>query len=251
MESSNSLKLVSLNLEGHKHLDLQVPFFRAQLPDVLCMQEVFESDFSFLKNELGMHGVFAPMCRHAHENGAEIFESWGVAILTKLSMPTMQARYYFGDPQIIHEFVNSVVSPQEHMNKVLMYADVLNSEGTRFSVGTTHFTWTPNGQSNDRQRQDLRALFKELEAIPEIVFCGDFNAPRGGEIFNAIAQRYKDNIPVHYTTSIDGNLHHKGQLEYMVDGLFSTSEYTVHNVCLESGVSDHCATVADIVRDKK
>lgn len=205
MENLNSLKLISLNLEGHKHLDLQVPFFLAQFPDVLCLQEVFEVDFEYLRSELGMEGGFAPMCLHEDENGE--FKPFGVAILTRLPIRSIQPHYYFGDPAVMYEYVSGSKNSQEELNKVLLHIILSGPHGSEFSVGTTHFTWTPDGEANDRQREDLWALFKILDGIPEFVLCGDFNAPRGGEIFAALAKKYADNIPAQYTTSIDGNIH--------------------------------------------
>ena len=55
----------------------------------------------------------------------------------------------------------------------------------------THFTWTPNAEVNEMQRQDLPTLFASLDRVPEFILCGDFNAPRGKEIFDTIATVYK------------------------------------------------------------
>ena len=81
------------------------------------------------------------------------------------------------------------------------------------------------------------------------VLAGDFNAPRGGEIFSHIAERYTDNIPPHYTTSIDGTLHRAGPIPFMVDGLFTTPSYRAKGVHLEFGVSDHAAVAATIEKN--
>ena len=67
-------------------------------------------------------------------------------------------------------------------------------------------------------------------------------------MFARIAKKYKDNIPPHYVTSLDRKLHRAGHLELMVDGLFSTSEYLLDHVELRSGVSDHCAIIAELSR---
>ena len=37
--------------------------------------------------------------------------------------------------------------------------------------------------------------------------------------FNRLAEKYKDNIPLEYKTSIDQNLHRVKGLQVMVDGL--------------------------------
>ncbi len=87
-----------------------------------------------------------------------------------------------------------------------------------------------------------------LDAEEGFVLCGDFNAPRGGEIFSELAARYRDNIPAQYTTSIDASLHRAGDLQLMVDGIFTTPEYQASSVLLHSGVSDHYAVTADITK---
>jgi endonuclease/exonuclease/phosphatase family metal-dependent hydrolase len=96
----------------------------------------------------------------------------------------------------------------------------------------------------------LKILLEFLKKnFKEIVFCGDFNAPRGGEIFSAFADRYKDNIPEKYKTSLDSS--HKGYGKpwwetTMVDGIFSTPRYIVKNVIFHKGLSDHQAVTAEI-----
>jgi endonuclease/exonuclease/phosphatase family metal-dependent hydrolase len=86
----------------------------------------------------------------------------------------------------------------------------------------------------------------EMLGQRSIILCGDFNAPRGREIFSRLAKRWHDNVPLHYVTSIDPKLHRAGPLQLMVDGVFSTTDYRVRNVVLHQGVSDHCAITADI-----
>jgi len=129
--------------------------------------------------------------------------------------------------------------------KVLTSVEI-EKGGATFRVATTHFTWSEKGEASDLQKEDLGKLFPLLEGLREFVLCGDFNAPRGRTTFDAIAAKYKDNIPLEYTTSIDGSMHRAGNLPYMVDGLFTTPEYQASNVALNSGVSDHLAITATI-----
>jgi len=60
---SPGLKLVSLNIEGSKHLDLVLSFLEREAPDVVCVQELFESDAPLFESRLGMEHAFAPICR--------------------------------------------------------------------------------------------------------------------------------------------------------------------------------------------
>jgi len=87
-----------------------------------------------------------------------------------------------------------------------------------------------------------------LETLGDFVLAGDFNAPRGKEIFSLLAERYTDNIPQKYTSSIDGTLHKAGPLPYMIDGIFSTPLYEVVDVEMVCGVSDHCAFKAFVTK---
>jgi endonuclease/exonuclease/phosphatase family metal-dependent hydrolase len=136
-------------------------------------------------------------------------------------------------------------STYNNLNRIVLAADI-QKDGRVFRIATTHLTWTPNGGPNGEQRRDAAALLHVLEGLSEFVLCGDFNAPRGGDIFSMLASRYKDNIPLQYTSSLDPNLHRAGQLGLMVDGIFSTSAYTVSAVKMVSGISDHCALVATV-----
>lgn len=238
------LKLISVNIEGHKHLDLVLPFLRTNNPDVVCLQEVHEPDFGMLANVLGMKGRFSPMTLMQLDRKTGPHIPLGIGICTSLPFSDVREQYYYGTRKKLHTFA-------EHTTTV--YSRALTSlvatkKGTAYTVGTTHFTWTANGLADAHQRRDIRALLRTLRQFPEIVFCGDFNAPRGGEIFGELARRYADNIPARYNTSIDGARHYGGPLAYMVDGLFTTPAYHAANVRLVSGVSDHCAIVADIYR---
>lgn len=245
-EASSPISLVSLNVEGNKHWERIVPFLEKQKPDVVCLQEMFESDCADLRGRFGMHGLFEPVALRRSRYGEQgELMPWGVCILTRLPVEAAHARYYYGD-------VFSPLKPLQNIairesKKVLVWLTVKNGRD-RFTIGTTHFTWSAGGMADDHQRRDVEALLRVLEKIPDIAWCGDLNAPRGGEIFAKFAARYQDCIPAPYTTSIDGSLHKAGPLERMVDGLFTTPQYIATEVALVDGLSDHCALTAKIAK---
>ena len=117
-----------------------------------------------------------------------------------------------------------------------------------YRVCTTHFRWTPDGEADDAQRTDMIALLSVLESLQDFVLVGDFNTPRGGDMFAELANRYKDNVPREFTSSLDPTLHRAAPLERMVDGIFTTPCYVVSDVEMISGISDHRALVANISR---
>jgi endonuclease/exonuclease/phosphatase family metal-dependent hydrolase len=239
-----SLHLISLNIERDKHFERFAPFFEREKPDVACLQEVFERDVPRLAELLGAaEYLFAPMTRYPVGNG---HEPMGPAIFSRFPMRAPQVRYYRGDPSVIHAWDTSTIHTKnatEH--HLLAYADIEKDGGT-YRIGNTHFTWTADGEADDYQREDLAKLLPLLEEAGELAFMGDFNAPRGKEIFQELAKRYASNVPETYGTSLDKDLHRAGFLPYVVDHLFTTASYRAENVRLVSGVSDHCAIVADL-----
>lgn len=236
------LRLVSVNIERSKHLERVIPFLHEVLPDVVCIQELNEWDVERFKKELAMDVSYVPLGINpnepGHPDGPGVI---GIGIFSQ-QIDDVDMRFYRGRLENGRVSVNRLLQ-----NLALLSCDIAH-EGNTYKIVTTHFTWTPDGQSTDLQRTDLANMLASLDGLDQFVLCGDFNAPRGGEIFSHLAARYTDNIPQEYTTSIDGDLHRAGPLPLMVDGLFSTSDYIISNVSLQSGVSDHCAIVARIVK---
>lgn len=241
----NYISLVSLNIEGDRHLGAVISFLQKNNPEVVCLQEVFEKDLPFIKEKLGMTGYFAPMTIREMSGVADNFTVCGVAILTNLAVKkAWPPFYYFGKSDTIpFAFKNDPST----VNKVLL-SMILSKNNKRFTLATTHFTWSDGGKVDENQRRDLKKLLELLDGFDELILCGDFNAPRGGEIFSRIASKYKDNIPLEYETSLDSELHRAKGLKLMIDGLFSTPHYQVNDVKLNKGVSDHYAITAKIYR---
>ncbi len=234
------LKLISVNIERTKHLGLVVPFLQSQRPDVCCLQELAEKDIPLFEKTLAAQCVFAPMTRDL-EGDKRI--TIGVGIFSAFPIISSTVQYYRGDPSHVPDFDKTTEETKSNtQNHPLIFCDI-EKDNSIFRIGTTHFTWTDGGQASDTQREDIKKLLTTLDSSGDFVLVGDFNAPRGGEIFGMLAERYTDNIPLHYTTSIDGTLHRAGAIPFMVDGIFSTPQYHVSDVELISGVSDHCAIV--------
>lgn len=240
---SASLKLISLNVERSLHLARVLPFLKEQHADVVCLQELPEPDVPLFERELGVKCTYAPMVNH-HPDTGSIPAINGNAVLTQLPVRGSIVNYYVGDGKNIQNEPLRYIPVHEG----LIMLDV-EKEGTAYRMMTTHFTWTPDGKPTDEQREHMKKLLQVLGTMGEFVLAGDFNAPRGGEMWEELASRYKDNIPSHYTTSLDPNLHRAGPLERMVDGIFSTPGYVVSDVELVNGVSDHCALVATVSKN--
>jgi len=228
-----ALKLITLNIEKDKHYDRVLPFLAEQKPDVICLQEVFKDDLLVFEKALGMKSAFAPMKLLQTDQGSKEF---GIATLSKYPIEA-KFEYYVGTQGSLPEALPGTPTQTNH---VALIAEIAPGDQT-YRIINTHFTWTPDGQADGRQRAHLENLFGVLEKVDSFVLVGDFNAPRGREIFNKIAARYKDNVPASVTTTLDKIYHRAGDLQLVVDGIFSTAEYRVEAVKLYNGLSDHMA----------
>lgn len=241
-----SIKLISLNIEGNKHLDDRVlPFLLERKPEVVTLQEVFLSDVPKIEETLGMTGIFIPMADVNYENEHLPARGlWGILHLTKLNAVEASYQYYYGIEDEIPKFFAN--QDPNSMNRVLVW-QVVEKEGQFYRFATTHFTWSKDGQTIDLQKQTYQSMNEILKTFPDVVLTGDFNAPRGREIFTNLSKSYTDNIPQDITTTIDNNLHKaKANIQFVVDGCFTSEEYKASEVEVVDGVSDHMAVVATI-----
>lgn len=239
------LKLISLNIQGSYHFDKWIPFILKEKPDVLCLQEVFQKDFEMIKKKLGMSGKLFLTSNKTVKSVKKINEVLarantqpggleGVAILTNLPC-TIEGYFYVGEGKV-PEF-----DLFAQKDRVLVYTTV-EKDDTKFSIATTHFTWSVNGSYDDNQMNALKSLL-EFD-FSDIIFCGDLNAPRGGEVYKQLVRHFKDNIPEDIDSTLDSKIHRKTDLKLVVDYIFTTPNYKVEEIKVVEGVSDHKAVVA-------
>jgi endonuclease/exonuclease/phosphatase family metal-dependent hydrolase len=240
------VKLIQLNIEHAKHLDVIHPFLEREHPDLVCLQEVDEDAVAGFEKTIGAESFFVPMSRYLHHGPA------GIAVFSRLPIRERRAFWYGGSMEEMPVYDDASFESKHASHRFSLAVCDIENEHATFRVGTTHFPVSGRGEATDFQREDIERLLAILKEQGDIVFTGDFNAPRGGEIFSKLASAYKDNVPPQYKTSIDIVRHRNGKdrphelADKMVDGIFSTPGYTVTNVKLQDGVSDHCAIVATI-----
>jgi endonuclease/exonuclease/phosphatase family metal-dependent hydrolase len=239
------LALACINIERSKHLSKVVTFLRGQVPDVTCLQEVVAEDVGPLSEQLGYpHRFFIPMCRFPDPRGPR---SLGLAILSRHAFAASEDIRYAGGGSGRDVLDRSSEQSRFRTNRYAVGLVGIALDGESFTIGTTHFPWSDHGRTLDFQRSACDRLLAVLNER-SLVLCGDFNAPRGREIFSRLAVQWTDHVPPAYTTSLDPILHRAGSLKLMVDGVFSTPDYEVSGVMLHQGVSDHCAITARIAK---
>lgn len=234
------LKLISLNIEGDNHLNRVIPFLVKENPEVICLQEVFKNDTAIIAQKIGAKNYFFPMAKIVDRRYTtnSLRQTWGISILSKLPVKEIHSEEYHKGGKSIPSYSGGGGA----CNRILVWAHVVKGN-QEFTIVTTHFTWSSKGNTTVIQRRSFKKLSQILDKVDECVLCGDFNAPRGGEIYSCLANRYLDNIPKNVKTTLDENLHRVKGLKIVVDGLFTSSSYRAENVKVIGGLSDHKAIV--------
>ncbi len=241
-----TLKIITLNIEGSKHLNKVLPFLKDQSADVICLQEVFDFDFPKIKNYLGMDGSFYPMSNRTNPNTSygQYGGKWGVCILTNLPHDDIKGKYYVGTGE------TPIFGKDENDDRVLVHTTV-EKDNEKYTITTTHFYLTLDGMPTKEQWDAFNSLLKILKSLNEIILCGDFNAPRGRPMFKEFEKYYKDNLPLEIDSTIDTKYHKVKTLKLVVDTFFTTEKYMVSEMNVFDGLSDHKALVAKIILSEK
>lgn len=236
------MKIISLNIEKNRHFDRIIPFLEDYFATgedlVVCLQELYEEDLAMLKEKFNCDGVYFPMSHYVSEVDDSV---QGIAILTRLEIQETNIHPYC---EILDE-LPVWDNEKKIVNGAVIVSQIKGTYNT-YTVGTVHFTLTPEGTVTQTQTAHLKTMLRELERYKDLILCGDFNAPRGRATFDTLATIYKDNIPLDVTTTIDGNIHRAGPLPYVVDGFFTTPGYTVTEIEIKDGLSDHKGIIAQI-----
>src|SRR3989344_5193532 len=146
-----SLKLITLNIEGGRHLGMVLPFLQQEKADIICLQEVFKSDVPTIQKEVKMEGRFYPtakVVKPVKECSLELRGVWGIALFTNLPHSTIQGEYYVGKGLI------PIFHSPFNIDKVMVWSKVTKKR-KEYTIGTTHFTWSHQGNSSKEQEKDF------------------------------------------------------------------------------------------------
>lgn len=231
-------KIVSLNMERHKHFDKVQSFLRKEDREIACLMEVCENDLRQLQGDNYPYVVYAPNDAMPSLEGKG---TTGVAILSKKPIENPE-KFYCGEDDRAY-----LTEPGMGTHAPILITAQIGD----IQLGAIHFTWTKDGLVDNRQRKHVEILLNYLKSKGEIVVCGDFNIPRPNEMYLEIAKQYKDNIPPEIVTTLDPDLHRAnfvkpGKLKFVVDYAWTSPRYSVFELQVVKGVSDHCAIIFSV-----
>lgn len=245
-----TITLLSLNMHQDYHLESVTALIMKRPTDVICLQEAQKIFVEELASRLGYQSLFSLREFNSSRGTSSELTEEGVAILWHPSLRLKESHVFAYREKDLPVVKRPSDSPND-VRRTLLVA-TLDRNGEVFRVGTTHFTWTSDGSASEEQRGDMRRMLRALQSFHDengIVFCGDFNAPRGGEIFQMMSDVYTDNLPPAIITTLDQTLHRAAPIFHAVDSIFSTKEYRVYDVEVVDGVSDHMALFAKVSKN--
>lgn len=219
-----SLKFLHLNIEAKKHLNQIISFLEKKDFDVLCLQEIFESDAEMLAKKFGMHLYMGKFLLRKGD---------AKAILSKIPFTKTKEHFLWGKDIRYHYSIEDFS---------LLEARIFH-KGKEYVFFTTHLPVSyPGNIIVDYQLDCYKILKSILEKEENFIFTGDLNAPRGTFIFDDLASFLTDNIPKEIISTLDPVLHRtKGEFKFVVDGIFSRGNHKITNVVLHENLSDHKA----------
>jgi endonuclease/exonuclease/phosphatase family metal-dependent hydrolase len=237
------LKVFNLNIESHKHLDRFPEKINKYAPDVVCLQEVYEIDVKRIKKALGMRWAwFAPYCIIDKKTswGHPPDGLWGQLLLS--NSEGVYGQYYYSGSHVPKPRTDDPNS----VSRMLQWLK-LKKGGAKYRVINTHFTWSQSDEYNQEQIVDFGKMVTKLDEIPDFLLCGDFNIYRGSRLWDELAGKYTDNIPLKVLSTLDPKYFRIPNVKVVCDGFFTKGDHRVRNIKLVDKISDHFGIAGELV----
>jgi endonuclease/exonuclease/phosphatase family metal-dependent hydrolase len=239
--NDSCLKLGCLNIEKYRHIERIIPALCENDLDVICLQEVPEDMVGRIAQALGASAYYVATWRVWRED-VELEKAFGLAVLVRRGAAVNY------DESLYH--AASVTDRPHPHNGMLQYVTI-EKDGLLYHIGNTHFRWTPNGMPTLDQYRDMSELLGVIETKiydADIVLCGDFNAPRGGPLWEKLSVRFRDSVPPFIVTTLDQEYHRAAPIFLVVDGMSTSAHYSTFDVEVVGGLSDHMLIAGKVAR---
>ena len=236
---------------GGQLWDTLIPFLRAESPDILVLQEVYDSpnlelapqfrSLAALREELGYaHHHFAPAFRDVRPEGNIVN---GNAVLSRF--PIVAAATTFYDVPYTEErrgergWVSLTPRNLQHVT--------IDARGTTLNVFNTQGIWDTHGGDNERRMHMGEIIAAAVAGKPHVILAGDFNVQEGTKTIRTIEAELVNVFQGELKTTF--NLRHKrepGFATAVVDMVFVSRDIRVLVHRAPSvDVSDHVPLVCE------
>lgn len=224
------MRILSVNIEGSRHLDTVSKLIDEYDADVACVQELFEADRALLDDRFA-EVAFYPRILQAWDGRPAAPK--GIAIASKNRFEPLVVRYAGPDELV----------PYERFDESTVRRAIVAGSFGGLLVATTHMMVTEGASVQPFQFKDVDAILSILEPYRRVLLCGDFNATRGGPVYDVLSRAFTDRIAPDVRSTLDPEMHKARPKELVVDGCFTRD---VDARCeLRFGVSDHAALLIE------
>lgn len=246
------LKFLCLNLwQGGNLFDEILAFIRAENPDVIALQEVYDGhDPNWERKYRSMDELRAAL-GYPHEHFGPTFLEikdfgkieQGNAVLSRVPILKSDVVFFdvpYGEREEIP--VNFPTTPRslEHV--------VLDVGGTQLNVFNTQGVWGEDGRDSERRINMGRVIAEEVAGKDRVILAGDFNVNPDTETIAQIERELTNVFKGELVTTF--NMKHKtngGFATAVVDMIFVSPEMKVlDHRCPAVNVTDHLPLVATI-----
>lgn len=252
---TKKLKVITINTwHGGKLFDSLVKFIKAENPDIVLMQEVYNGKakhlarnfkaFTELKTALPTlsHAVFSPAFLDIRSDG-DIFQ--GNAVFSIFPLRLIDTVFFdvafgtFSDEQ-------ATSWEYEPINMMHVEADI---DGLTVDIFNIHGIWGEDGNDNPRRIEMSSAIVRQIRGRQHVILGGDFNVLPKTKTIAQIEAHLKNVFDEPLQSTF--NMKHKTKPGYatsVVDMMFvSNNIKIVDKKCPDVDVSDHYPLVTTIL----
>lgn len=248
-----NFKLISLNIwQGGLLLDQAIQFLKDEDPDIIALQEVFNSDtLSLDKRFRTVQILKAEFPEYNFSFSADQFQNIdsenvdrGNLVMSKFKIKSSKAHFYDIKYGEVNE-ENRVDFTDIPRNLQHVEIEFQNSTINLFN---THGIWGFDNADNPRRTNMANIIVNESKGKANVIVCGDFNVDQNSNTIAIIEEQLKNIFKNEYKTSF--NLKHKedgGFAVAMVDMIFISGDLNVlKHARPEVNISDHLPVVAEL-----
>ena len=248
-----AIKIISLNLWWGGHLfPAIIDFLKAEDPDIVALQEVYNSDNPSLADNYRSMEKLRAALNYTHSDSAEAYQEslpagkvpHGNAVLSKFPI-TERSMSYLAEPTAENIEYQDIPEHWPITPAPLQYVEIETPSG-KLNVFNMHGVWDMDGDNYSQRRQRMsQVMIAETSGKAHVILTGDSNAKPsnqamrnleahlqpvfGDELVSTFNMKRKDN-PGYATAAVD--------LMYV-----SSDVKIVSRTCPQVDISDHLPLV--------